>query len=178
MKHVVVWDPSGEYWEGAIVEQELVPSLVDRGVAVLPAAPELFMQIGFAGYAKRSWGAGWPLDSEIPMAVTPLAIYYPGEPYRTLHWKARLVGKKGQGIPLRMAAAEARGNVVRPVLHDFAGKENAVDIANLPEEDEHGGWTVGGVTRLSVAGPSMFSLCLYGCAPGMRIAWVAATLTG
>lgn len=177
-KYVVVWDPENEYWEGAIVDGELVASLETRGVAVLPACPELFAQAGFAGYAKRGWGSGWPLDGDVPQAVCPLSIYYPGEPYRSLHWKARLVGTPGQGIPLRLAAAEARGNVIRPVLHDVAGKGNAVDVATLGVPDANEGWTVGGTTHLSVSGPAMFALCLYGCAPGMRVAWLAATLTG
>lgn len=177
MKHVVIWDPANEYWEGAIVQQALVGDLESRGVALLPCAPELFTQGPFCGFAKRSWGAGWPLDGVSPQATCPLAIYYPGEPFRTLNWMARLVGEKGQGIPLRLAAGEGRGTIVRPVLQDVGGKNNVVDVANLGDPDENAGWTVKGQTMLSVAGPSMFSLCLYGCARGMRVAWLAATLT-
>ncbi len=176
MNHVVIWDPENEYWEGAIVSEGTAAALEQRGVATLPCDPNLFSQGGFCGFAKRAWGAGWPLDGDIPMAVCPMSIFYPGEPFRTLRWKARLAGTAGQGIPIRLAAGEARGNVVRPVLHDVAGKGNAVDIAKLGDQDEHGGWTVGGETHLSVSGPSFFAICLYGSAPGMRVVWLAATL--
>ncbi len=175
MKHVVLWDPKGEYWEGAIVDGEQVGRLEDRGVVVLPCSPELFSTAAFAGFAKRSWGSGWPLDGAVPVAVCPLAIYYPGEPYRALRWKARLVGKSGQGIPLRIAAGEGRGNVVRPVLQDIG--KNCVEIGSLGKPDSNGGWTVGGESLFCASGPGFFSLALYGCAMGMRVAWVAATLT-
>lgn len=176
MKHVVIWDPKQEYWEGAIVEGQQVGALEARGVALLPCSPELFSTTAFAGYTKRSWGSGWPLDSAVPIPVCPLAIFYPGEPFRLLRWKARLVGKSGQGVPLRMAAGVPMGNTHRPVLHD-AGRTNVVDVASLKEPDAHGGWTVGGETMFNAGQAGFFSLALYGCAPGMRVAWVAATLT-
>lgn len=176
-KYVVAWDPKNEYWEGAIVDKRQAPELSARGAALLPCVPELFTQAAFAGYAKRSWGAGWPLEGAIPRATCPLAIFYPGEPHRRIWWRARLVGTKGQGIPLRLAAAEGRGNLMRPVIHEVGGKGNAVDVAQLEAPDENDGWTVGGTATLSVGGPSMIPVCLYGCAPGMRVAWLAATLT-
>lgn len=177
MKHVVVWDPKNDYWEGAIVDEEQVASLQSRGVATLPAAPEIFGQVGFAGFAKRSWGSGWPLDSNAPQQVCPLSIYYPGEPYRVLTWRARLIGTSGQGVPLRMCPGEGRGNCVRPVLQDFHGRKSAVDVARLGKPDAHGGWTVGGEVNFCVSQLGTYALALYGCAPGMRVAWVAATLT-
>lgn len=178
MKHVVVWDPSDEYWEGAIVEEAHLGALEARGVATLPCVPELFPRVGFAGYARRSWGAGWPLDGEVPRATCPIAIFAPGDPYRRIHWKARLVGEKGRGIPLRLAAAEAHGNVIRPTLRDLPTASNAADIANLGDADDAGGWTIGGQAEIVLPGPAMIALCLYGSAPGMRVAWLAATLTG
>jgi hypothetical protein len=176
-KHVVVWDPKDEYWEGAIVAPETAAHLALRGVALLPCIPELFIQAGFAGFSKRAWGSGWPLDGATPQPVCPMLVFYPGEPHRTVHWKARLVGKSGEGIPLRLSAGEGRGNIVRPNLQEIVGRRNAVDVAKLGEPDENGGWTVGGTCALSVASVGAYSVCLYGCAPGMRVVWLAATLT-
>lgn len=176
-KHVVVWDPKGEYWEGAVVSGKEVNALETRGVVLLPCIPELFFDAGFAGYAKRAWGSGWPLDSSAPRAACPILLYYPGEPYRRVHWKARLVGTPGQGVPLRFAAGETRGNIVRPVVQDVAAANNAVDVASLGAPDAHGGWTVGGTASLGVAAAAAYGFALYGCARGMRVAWLAATLT-
>lgn len=175
---VVVWDPTGDYWEGAIVEAARVADLQTKGVALLPCCPELFSEVPFCGYAKRSWGSGWPIDSNVPRRVCPLALYSPGDPYRQLRWMVRLVGEKGRGIPMRLAAGEQRANVIRPSLSEVGGAAtNMVDVPNLGDPDAAGGWTVGGHALLSMPGPGMFALSLYAANPGMRVAWVAATLT-
>jgi hypothetical protein len=178
-KHVVCWDPSGAFWDGAIVDRERVNDLETKGVALLPCEPEIFSYAGCSGFAKRSWGSGWPLGGAAPQAICPIELYWPGEPFRTIHWKARLLGEKGQGIPIRLAPAASRGNVVRPVIRDLETKAatNAVDVANLGDADAAGGWTIGGVARIDLGSPCMFGVCLYGVAPGMRVAWLAATLT-
>lgn len=176
-KYVVNWDPSGKYWEGAVVSQQLADVIEQEGGAVMPCSPELFAIAGFSGYAKRSWGSGWPLDSAVPTMVTPISVYYTGEPHRALNWQARLVGAKGEGVPLRLVAAESRANVIRPILQDPGGKFNVVDVGALGDQDANGGWTVGGAAQLSVHGPGMISLALFGCARGMRVAWLAVSLT-
>lgn len=179
MKHVVVWDPENEYWGGAVVPATMVGELRKRGVCTLPCEPELFHQAGFAGFAKREWGAGWPFPTDVPGFFSPFLMYYPGEPYRKLHWAARIVGEKaakGASIPLRIAAGDTRGNVIRPVLNDVQGRKSFAEIGSLGEPDSFGGWTVGGEAMMSLHGAAVVSLGLYGCGRGMRVAWVAATL--
>ncbi len=186
MHHVVVWDPEGDYWEGAIVDSQKAVQLAGRGVASLPCVAEVFRFAGVSGFAKRAWGAGWPLDTVVPALVCPLSIYSPGQ-LPGLEWCARVVptesGKANlaagrevaQGV-LRIAAGEHRG-LQRAVVAEHPARPNAVEIAKLGAPDEDGGWTIYGHALLQTPGEGYYGLSLYGFAPGLRVVWVAATLT-
>ena len=178
--YVVAWDPSGDYWEGAIVDEVRSRQLAARGVVTLPCHPEIFQLAGFAGYARRSWGSGWPLDNAVPQACCKLALFAPGEPYRKVHWAARLVAESTSdqhvGL-LRLAATEAYWNQHRAVLSEFTGSTNVVDLSKIGPADEHGGWIVRGNARFDAPIPGFYGMGLYGNGFGMRVAWLAVTLT-
>lgn len=185
--HIVVWDPANKYWEGAVVDAIRVNELRGRGVATLPCNPDLFRYAGTSGYSKRAWGAGWPLDTVVPSLVTPLTLYVPFDAPKNVEWAARLM-PSGEAIArvekghapsngiLRLAAAEMRGSQYRAVITDHEGK-NGVDISRLGKPDEQGGWTVYGRAQIHSSGEGCYGLALYGFAPGMRVAWLAATLS-
>lgn len=188
MHHVVVWDPAGEYWEGAIVDAVRVSELRAKNIATLPCVPEVFRFAGCSGFAKRSWGSGWPLDTVIPSLICPLTIFSPANPtLRTINWGARLVPSEigrqrmlqGQRVAqgsLQIAAGEQRGSQMRAAVTD-TDRPNAVQIASLGNPDEDWGWTVEGRAVLHSSGEGCYGLALYGFAPGLRVAWLAATLT-
>ena len=52
--HVVVWDPSGEYWEGGLVDDATAAVLRARDVATLPIDPGLVRGGAVRGYFRRS----------------------------------------------------------------------------------------------------------------------------
>jgi hypothetical protein len=182
MKHVVAWDPEGIFWEGAVVEDLDVGRIRARGGVTLPCAPETFTLAGFSGYARRSWGSGWPLEGNTPKLISPIAIFAPGDPHRRLHWAARLVPaaevapEMRTGV-LRLAATEAYWNQHRAVVSEGNAQRNLVQVSEIGKPDERGGWTVGGSCFLHVQGPGNYGLGIYGFAPGMRLAWLAVTLT-
>lgn len=187
MHHIVVWDPENLYWEGAIVDAVRMNELRSRGVVTLPCVPDLFRHAGSSGYSKRSWGAGWPLDTITPQLVCPLTMFVTLDAPRQVEWCARLVPsteamariERGaaatQGI-LRLAASEARGTQLRPALTDNEGK-NAIELAKLGAPDRDGGWSVYGRTQIHANMEGAYGLALYGFAPGIRVAWLAASLS-
>ncbi len=81
-----------------------------------------------------------------------------------------------QGV-LRLAAAEQRGSQLHASVTDSAEASNAVEVAALGKPDEDGGWTVEGRAFLHATGDGCYGLALYGFAPGLRVVWLAATLT-
>ena len=189
--YVVVWDPENVFWEGAIVDAVRVKELEGRGVVVLPCIPDLFSLAGYAGFAKRSWGAGWSLDMIAPRPVCPFSIFVPFDSPRVVSWCARLVpgpeardrlekGRPAADGLIRLSAGETRGNVFSPVLTDERDPGTAfriTEFSKLGKPDERGGWTIYGRSRLHAAQEGCYGLALWGKAPGLRVAWVAASLS-
>lgn len=181
-QHVVVWDPEGKFWEGALVDYQLAKSLHPSGVVTLPCVPDLFRLSGVGGYAKRSWGAGIPLDSMAPQLVAPLTIFCQPE-VRGMTWAARLVpdvradGRSPKGKldgMVRFASDSAQRTPSRGAFVEIG--ERPVMVRDFGEADEHGGWTIGGKGHLSLQGEGHYGFALYATAPGFRVVWLAAAV--
>lgn len=179
---IVVEDPESRYYEGSLVSPQKAAQLVTRGVTLLPVAPELFALSGVGGYMRRAWGAGWPLDSNVPMMTSKLALYCDKE-HTALHWCARLVvseeqekrndGKAMQGI-LRIASDSSQRN---PQGSKLSGVGAPIDISKLGAPDARGGWTIAGEAVMSTPGEGHYGFALYGMAPGLRVLWAAVSCT-
>lgn len=185
MEHIVVYDPAGEYWEGALVEEKHAKMLrAERGVATLPVQSEMFRKSGVGGFHKRSWGAGWPLDSQVHMTVAPLTLFITDECSR-LYWAAHLFAdeamtallKEGGKLSgqLRFIPDVAQLNRNRLGYTDESIPFEAANFKPPPEEG--GGWIVEGCARVSVPVQDYYGFALYGAVPGLRVAWCAATVT-
>jgi hypothetical protein len=175
---VVVWDPEDDYWEGAVVDNAEGERLKARGVVVLPVAPELFKISGVGGYARRGWGGGLALDALAPQMVAPLTLYYTPQ-YRGLAWCARLVPDVLRPVErpagrIRFAADSGQRT---PNTASYQEKSDAeVRPERLGEADAWGGWTIGGHGLVSGGAEGHYGFSLYATAPGLRVAWVAATM--
>lgn len=175
--HVVVWDPMGSYWDGALVRAAQANILTQEGAALLPVVPEMLRMSGASGYAKRSWGAGIPLDASAPRFTAPLVLYC-DPAHRGLAWRARLVldpsfppSQHHEGT-LRFASD---GGQRIPQKATYSELGEPTPIRSLGPADPHGGWTVGGEGQVSVASEGHYGFAMYGYAPGLRVAWVAAS---
>lgn len=178
-QHVVVWDPEREYWDGAIVTTAVAAKLRARGVVSLPTKADHWRLSGVATFAKRPWGAGFPMDSTVPRLIAPITLFVHPE-VRGLTWAARVVpgservpGQRTEGM-VRFAADSGQ----RIPMHAAYGEleERAHYASSFVDPDEHGGWTIGGQGLVSVAAEGHYGFSLYGMAPGLSIAWVAAAM--
>jgi hypothetical protein len=189
-QHVVIWDPSGDYWEGALVDAvDVAPALRARRVATLPVGVELIARSALGGWSKRSWGSGWPLSTTAPRMCCPLALYVtraiPGVPSACrLNYCARLVPESSEVLEHVRAGGRIAGTIRlaadsgQPGAHAGglgASDDTAVDAAALPRPDEDGGWTVYGGARIDSPVDGIFACGLYGAAPGLRVAWAAVS---
>jgi hypothetical protein len=185
MHHVVVEDPSGEYWEGGLVESEVAAVLRSRGVCTLPIEPTLVRRSAVGGYFRRSWGAGWSVGTQTVQMHCPLVLFVArGDDNRSLHWAARLVPESAD-----VAGVTGRGGKLTGILRltgdsgqpgtrsgGFVPSErSAFDCSTLGRPDERGGWTVYGDAQMLAPDDQMFGCGLYGSAPGLRVAWAAVS---
>lgn len=182
---VVVWDPKGEFWEGSLVPVRNEQMLSARGAALLPVEPTLFSRGGNAGYVRRAWGAGYPLNpGGIPRLHCPITMLVFRD-FRFLHWKARLVSTPEYDE--RAKEAEFRpggmvrfvGDSTRELTHHshVTPVTPAIDVRDLGPKDAHGGWTVGGRVQINAGVDGHFGFAIYGAGEGLRVVWVAATQT-
>jgi hypothetical protein len=189
--YIVVHDPEGEFWEGSLIDADRANQLQGRGAAVLPVMPELFKLSGVAGFSKRAWGAGWPLDYSAPRMCCPLTLYMPsaGDPItrerssNVVYWLARLVADPA--LDERVEAGDKFEGTLRftpdsgqvSSLHaGYTSKGTAVSIRELGRRDARGGWTVAGSGVVTPGAAGFYGFALYGTAPGFRVVWVAASL--
>lgn len=177
---VVVQDPDGKFWPGAIVDAARANQLRPRGVTLLPVVPALFKLSGVGGYAKREWGSGWPMDETVPRMHSPLTMYCTTE-LTNFHWAARLVaapehgpGAKFQGT-LRFAADPGQPLAMKVGLTPDPARPS-IDVCKLGPPDVHNGWTIGGTATARVPGDGHYGFAIFGTAPGLRIAWAAISL--
>jgi len=182
-QHIVVVDPENEYWEGALVDDARAHQLRQRGVVMLPCVAELFRFSGVAGFAKRAWGAGWPLDTLHPTIVAPLTLYCP-RAVRKVHWCARLVVdpdvaerlRQGEKLAGMIRFASDRGQQT-PFYTGISSDQKPILAEELPPPDEGNGWILSGTGTVNVPQEGHYGFGLYGTAPGARVVWVAASMT-
>jgi len=191
-KHIVVWDPEGDYWQGGIVDDDLAHTLRARGVALLPVEPNLMTRSSAAaGFFHRAWGAGWPLGGAVPQMCCPMLLQLSSTVVESataqapnrISWVARLVPDPGavdsdgrlvqQAGQIRLAADSGQPGAFGGGLSPT--ERAAVSVRELGQIDQHGGWTVGGDALVSVALDAFIGLGLYGWAPGLRVAWAAVS---
>ncbi len=182
--YVVVSDPSGEYWEGAIVNAAKVRQLASRGVEAVPCDPRKFAQ-GGAGYVSRRWGSGISVSHLHPVLVSPVAILVIAED-RYVHWLARVV--PDPNFPKNQARGGGQlalaSDPTQP--HAQCGRISGVvsrpePLENLRDDLQHlqesgGGWTIGGTCLLS-ATPGFVGLALRGAGLGFAVASLAISVT-
>lgn len=176
---VVVWDPAGKYWEGALVDaaKARVFAMPPHNVVMLPVIPDLFRASSVGGWSKRAWGAGVPLSTTAPRMAAPLTLWMDPK-VRGMVWRARLVPDVGPrparyGGVLRFAADSGQRMPFTAAFRELT--DHPVALEKLGEPDAHGGWTVGGEGVVSAPSEGHYGFSLYASAPGLRVVWVAAS---
>jgi len=189
-KHIVVWDPLGEFEQGSLLTAEEANLLhQNHGAVVMPTDVGLHRRSGVGGFAFRAWGAGFPLESTYPRHVCPLVLFGDGE-HGYVHWAVRLVaeeelyeqvrgGRKLEG-QIRFGGDSSQINHLHPPL---AATDTAIHGHKLTASSMHrtGGWIVGGVIPYQPRagdGGGHYPFSVYGRMEGLKAAWAACTKTG
>lgn len=173
-QHIVVHDPSGEFWDGGVVDSQRAEILGQRGAVCLPCDPALFRKTGVGGFMKRAWGAGWPLDAAAAESFCPITLWAEIT-HRRVHWAARLIPSPAASTGFaRLIGLPSHASGWSAVVQAEGG--GLVKAETLGDPDEDGGWTVGGHGVVQLRGPGFYDFALYGMMPGVRCVWLAASL--
>jgi len=182
--YIVVEDPQGTWWEGAIVDEGRQRQLEARGVVLLPCIPDLFRRSGVGGFHKRAWGAGFPIDPIKPAIVAPLVLYCT-QHFNALHWAARVALDEAHLEKVKNGdKAVFDGAFIRFIGDSSQANPNKCTvapnvIANMSELDDRtlvdDGFILRGSSIASFSSDGHYGFALYGTARGLRIVWAAAT---
>lgn len=180
---LVVEDPTGEWWEGALVEESRKAQLEARGVVLLPVLPDLFRRSGVGGFHKRAWGAGWPVLPARPTIVAPLTLYCSAS-FAFVHWAARVMPSSEQYERIE----NSEKGVIQGFLRFIADASQAIpnkagcqpvvecDLSTLDNRTvQERGFIVRGSAKVSIPGDGHYGFALYGAAAGLRVVWAAAS---
>ncbi len=182
VKHyVVLEDPNGTYWPGALIESERRANMLrSDGVVLLQCEPLLFSRSGVGGFYKRAWGSGIPLSNLQPKMIVPMTIFVSRE-FQQLHWCVRLVKddelkhiEQFNGL-LRLSADNSQ-----PGAHvsGLGQPKKAIALDDLGAPDANNGWTVFGMNEVRPDADGLMGLSFYGMAPGLRLVWAAISQCG
>lgn len=178
-QYVVLVDPANNFWRGSIVGDQYKRVIESqKGHSVLPIDHTLTRKHALAGFMERHWGSGYELHDFCPGRACPMALFICGfTNSKRLHWAARVVpdGKSdvldGQ-LRLVTDSSSVQTSVSAGISTDA---KNFVDLSQLGDMDEAGGWNVGGSAQISVAGDGMLSLSLWGMSRGLKVVWSAVS---
>jgi hypothetical protein len=183
--HIVVDDPSANFWEGAIVEASRAHELRARRVVTLPIEPGLMSRSAVGGYFRRSWGSGWPISGPVPKMVCPLILYVrrEEESFRRIHWVARLVTetrdalehvRSGNTVLGQLRLASDSGQFGSMTVGLGAPEQwKPIQGSDLGRPDSENGWTVYGDAIITAPTDGMAGFALYGSLQGLAVAWAA-----
>ncbi len=181
---IVVEDPQGIWWDGAIVDEGRQRQLEARGVVLLPCIPDLFRKSGVGGFHKRSWGAGFPINPTRPGIVAPLTLFC-SQHFNMMHWAFRVAMEPGHlekvkngdkavfdGAFIRFIGDASQANPNKCTLTPVVSPDFATFDERMLVDD---GFIIRGSSTCSFSGDGHYGFALYGTARGLRIVWAAAT---
>lgn len=177
MQRIVVWDPSGKYIEGDILEGNSAQTVAARQAATLPVDKNLVERCAVAGYVRVGYGHGWQYDPQHSRRGAPVALYVAPE-LPVLNWIARLEPideDKPVRARLRFAVDPAQmGCIAGGISVD--GSVN-LDLESGHAMDHHGGMTIGGRVTYATNYAGLAGFNLYGSLSNARVMWHAITQT-
>lgn len=179
-RHVVLYDPSDHFWEGALIDPANASQVEAKGVATLPVMTESIGLNGAGGYAKRAWGSGWPLKAH-PSATAKVVLFVrPG--IERFHWKVRIRHQQGPGGDLhgQIRFCPDASQLLTTASGLSAGGEQGAgfDLRKLEGmEESNAAWHVGGTFGMRVADYGYVGFAVFGHGAGFSIEWAAVSQT-
>jgi hypothetical protein len=145
-RSIVVWDPSGKWPQGEVVEPEQGADLTCYGGIVLPYDERGDAINPIGSLHIRSLGKGvW--FKMVPERLATLALYVSGY-ITSVHWRMRLQAAT-HAVPSGMVRMLG---LVSPGIQRPPSEGAAVNLTGLGLPDANDGWTIGGSINVPLVG--------------------------
>lgn len=174
VERVIVWDARGEM-TGMLVKpnQALHTEEMHKRMVALPSDARLFALSGLSVFI-RPWGSGVEFTDMQVCRGAPMVVYVtPDLPY--LHWAAR-IEKIDKAKPVRGAITLASN--ADPVIQSagvLSALNKPVDVTQLGESDEKGGWVIKGKAAFRTMQDGLCPVIFQAVADNIKIRWSAIT---
>lgn len=164
-----IWDPTGHYRVGTILENDRMTVARRRGVAMLPIDLR-HVHASPPGFFHRSWGDGWVYDNMIAERGCSMVVV--ADPaYHWMYWAAAVEPiRAGEAMTgqLRLVGNGANGCSSAGISQDVIPPQ----LQHFPSEPT----LIGGRCQVAVAQPGILGLSIYGSVKNARILWSAASV--
>jgi hypothetical protein len=173
-ERVIVWDGTGLERVGALVRanQALHAEEAHKRIITLPCDAKMYNASALGGYFMRAWGFGVHFTEMRPQRGCLMALHASSDvPY--LHWVARLERvDKERGLRGSFSIVTA-GDPVIPMVGALSAIGRPVDLTQIGEPDEKGGWFLRGKLMLRTGQDGLCPLAIQAVSDNLRIRWVA-----
>jgi hypothetical protein len=175
-ERVVVWDGTGQERAGSLVRytQALFAEETRGQIITLPTDARMLGASALGGFVYRPWGTGVHFANMRPQRGCPLVIHASQElPY--LHWAARIEkANKREGLRGTFLIVGHNDPVI-PMVGSLSALGRPIDLAQLAEPDERGGWFLRGRLALRTMQDGLCPLIVQAVADNLLVRWVAVT---
>lgn len=175
-ERVIVWDGTGQERVGTLVRpnQALRAEETHGKIVTLPTDARMFGVSALGGFFLRMWGAGVHFAEMRPQRGCPMVLHVAQDvPY--LHWAVRVERVEKRGGMRGTFTIVGMSDPVIPMVGVLSALGRPVDLAQLEDPDERGGWILRGKLTLRTMQDGLCPLAVQAVANNLLVRWVAVT---
>lgn len=176
---VIVWDGTAQDRVGTLVRstQALIGEELHGRIVTLPIDARMFGVSALGGMFLRMWGAGVRFTDLRVRRGCPMALHIVQD-VAFLHWALRAEKiDKNAGVRGTLTIVGTSDPVI-PMVGTLSALGRSVDLSQLGEPDERGGWTLRGRLSVRTMQDGLCPLAVQAVAENLLVRWVAVTQSG
>lgn len=181
VERVIVWDGTGQERVGmlAVPSQSLHAEEAHGRIVTLPSDARMFTASALGGVFVRHWGSGIHFTEMRPQRGCPMVLHV-AQDIPFLHWAARV--EPADKSTLREHLHQymrgtlnvvQNGDPIIPMVGQLSATNRPVELSQLGEPDEKGGWFIRGKLTLRTMQDGLCPLIFQAVAGNLCIRWSA-----
>jgi hypothetical protein len=176
VERVIVWDGTNKDRVGTLVQpsKALHAEETHGRIVTLPTDTRMFGASALGGFFLRQWGAGVRFEDLRPRRGCPMVLHVVQD-LSYVHWAIRIErANKEAGMRGTLAIVGTNEPVI-PMCGVLSAVNRPIDLAQIGEPDERGGWTLKGRLLLRTMQDGLCPLAVQAVTDNLVIRWTAIT---